>query len=269
MNKVVLKEKFILLKNQIDSSISLVSTHKNSHLQNYLYLCYYPLFSFTESIIILCENNKNKSAQVLLRSLYEAHINIVYHQLGDSERKLAISSKNALDQRLKIIREIKDLIKKYPNLKSEDPAHLYNEYYLASVEEKVKNEREAILKGSKITEKDMDPELKLKAIDCDNLYAKNVEKGHFENTYSLVYRQLSPIAHLNVEGLQGFINLKDGQHSFSEIDDGDFFVSQAVGVCVQFVKDIYEKGLIEGEAPDTISQIENLIKNIEKTKLET
>ena len=259
-----IKEEFLKLKSEICLHIDKVDTSKNSHLQNYLYFVNYPLFSFTESVIILCENNQCHSAKVLLRSLFEAHINIIYHQLDDSERRLALSAGAWIHTKIKGIKEIEELIKRHPNLESMDPANLYSKKWLKEAKEWAEIQRKAILKGNNLKISDQDLDLKSKALKCDDGAIKNADNGHFERMYTVIYRQLSPPSHLKVEGIQTFVNKGEtGEYVFDNGTDGIFLVSQAIEICTAFVKDLYEVGVIKGNITDTVQRLEALIKQNE------
>src|SRR3989344_6666349 len=125
-----LKDGFYKLKYEITQLLSGADKSAYTHLQNYVYFAHHPIFSFTESILILCENKKSNAAKVLLRTLFEAHIDIIYHQLKDTEQRLAFSAKRMFDERITVLNEILSLIKKYPNLESEDETKLFNNKYL-------------------------------------------------------------------------------------------------------------------------------------------
>lgn len=264
----LLKEEFIKLKTEITSLIDNVDASKNSHLQNYLYFISYSLFSVTESVIILCENDKPHSAEILLRSLIEAHINIIYHQLGDSEYRLSVSAKGGFDTKIKNIKQLEELIHKYPNLKSKDPTKLFNNEWLLKAGEWAKKQREAILRGNNLKENDEDLDLKSKAIKCDKASLDGVEKGHFERMYHLIFRQLSSTTHLNIEGIQTFISEPEaGKYLFSDDGNGDFLLAQAIEVCSVFTKDLYENGVLDGDITNTVCNIEKLLKDMDYDKV--
>ena len=108
---------FSLLKKTIDPLLDNKLKNK-SHLQNYLFFTVAPVFNYTEAIIILSEAGKFNAAQMLLRSLFETHINIHYYSNGDIEKKLAIAAKSQFDWRRTVVNSFIDLIAKYKNLES-------------------------------------------------------------------------------------------------------------------------------------------------------
>ena len=259
-NEAILKEEFFKLKREISAQIELIDLTQKSHLQKYLYFVYYPLFSLAESIIILCDNGKDHSAKILLRSLIEAHINIIYHQVADSEYRLSLSAKGGFDIKAKNIKGLKDLIRRYPNLRSTDPTKLFSEKWLDNAGEWVDIERQAILKGNSLKETDQELDLLSKAIKCDEAHIKNAESGHFQRMYHIIFRQLSPTAHLNIEGIQTFVDEKEaGKYLFTDSDDRNLLISEAIDICVALTKDLYECGVLEGNIPDTADKIEKLI----------
>ncbi|MBU1558129.1 hypothetical protein KKC45_04165 [Patescibacteria group bacterium] len=261
----LLKKEFLKLKKEIENLIEDIDTSKNSHLQNYFYFISYPLFSVTESVIILCENKKTNSAEVLLRSLIEAHINIIYHQLDDSEYRLAVSAKKGFDTKIKNTKGLKDFVRRYPNLKSEDPSNLFSDEWLSKAEGWAEVKRKTILRCNNLQKNDMDLDLRSKAIKCDKKYIDNIEKGHFERMYHIIYRQLSPTAHLNIEGIQSFVDENEkGEYSFSDRGNGEVLSAQAIEVCTAFTKDLYEHGVLKGKITSTVSKIESILKEENK-----
>ncbi len=260
-----LKEEFLKLKEKVEPHIQSGGTKHKNHLQSYLFFACYPLFSFVESIVILCENGKFQTSESLLRSLIELHINVIYYQVADSDRRLAVSVKKGFDEKIKGIREIKKLIRKYPNLSSEDPKKLFSNEWLEKAESWAEAERKAVLEGNNLDEDVMELNLIDKAIKCDQADIKNVEKGHFERMYHVIYRQLSPSTHLNIAGIQGFVDQRaDGQYSFSEGDPKSCYLMQtAIDICVALTKDLYENKVIEGDWPENISALEKLLSPVQ------
>lgn len=257
-----LKESFFKLKREITE---LLSTSKNStfsHLQNYIYFAHHPIFSFTEAILILCENRKSNAAKVLLRTLFEVHIDIIYHQVKDSEQRLAFSAKRMFEERIVILQEISKLIEKYPNLESSDANQIFNRENLnKTIADQVKH-KEAILRANPglIGTKHLQEKSRL----CEEGKVKNAEPGSFERMYSLIYRHLSPVAHLNIDGLQSFVGQdKYGKLFFHDGDDENFIATQAVGISVAFSKDLYDNRVIFSEPSAMIKEIEVLISGVE------
>src|SRR3990167_1986669 len=151
MNEKYIKElnkKFLQLKQEITHLLSCVNRNGYSHLQNYIFFAHKPIFSFTEAILILCENKKSNAAKVLLRTLFEAHIDVIYHQLGNSEQRLAFSTKRMFDERIIILSEISELIEKYPNLESKDTRELFNKEYLTMAIADQTLHKEAVLRAN-------------------------------------------------------------------------------------------------------------------------
>ncbi|MEK7463972.1 MAG: DUF5677 domain-containing protein [Patescibacteria group bacterium] len=240
--------------------------HKNTdsynYLQNYLYFMHYLLFSFTESIIILYRENKFHAASVLLRSVVEGHINIVYHQLGDTNKKLALSAKESADSRLTVINKLGELIRKYSNLESQDPRALLSKKYLEDIRQDVNKQRQGILNGNDIAEKDKALNMEEKARKCDE-ENKNIEKGHFERMYTVIYRYLSPVAHLNIESINTIIRTDGNKaYKFDEGTIGKTCVVDAIGICVAYIKDLYENNLIEGKIHDEVLSLEKKLGEV-------
>src|SRR3989344_1515544 len=253
-----LKDGFYKLKYEITQLLSGADKSAYTHLQNYVYFAHHPIFSFTEAILILCGNKKSNAAKVLLRTLFEAHIDIIYHQLGNSEQRLAFSTKRMFDERITVLEEILCLIKKYPNLESNNPKQLFNKQYLNEIIIDQNKHKEAILRANpNLTgTKHLQEKCRL----CEEGKVKNAEKGSFERMYSLIYRYLSPVAHLNIEGLQAFVGQDESKKIFfHDGDDEDFIAAQAVEISVAFSKDLYDNKIIIGDQIAAIKEVELLI----------
>ncbi|MEK7133453.1 MAG: DUF5677 domain-containing protein [Patescibacteria group bacterium] len=256
-----LKDAFLKLKSEIVELLRTSDKGKYTHLQNYIYFAHHPIFSFTEAILILCENKKSHAAKVLLRTLFEAHIDIIYHQVKDSEKRLAFSSKRMFDERIIVLKEILDLIKKYPNLESNDSTQLFNKGYLNKAITDQTKHKEAILRAN--PDLTGTKHLREKARLCEEGDVTNAEPGSFERMYSLIYRQLSPVAHLNIDGLQAFIGQdRYGEIFFHDGGDEDFIATQAVDISLAFSKDLYDNKVIVGEQVVMIKEVEKLISQM-------
>jgi hypothetical protein len=143
-------------------------------------------------------------------------------------------------------------------LESQDETKLFNNKYLGKALADQDKHRQAILRvnpnlsGTK--------HLREKAKLCEEGEVKNSEPGGFERMYSLIYRQLSLVAHLNIEGLQAFM----GQDEYRKIffhdgDNGDFIATQAVEISIAFSKDLYDNKILEGEQVAIIQETEKFI----------
>lgn len=262
--QATLKNDFLQFKIEMSILIDKADTSKYTHLQNYLYFVYFPLFSYAESIIILSESGKFHSAKVLLRSLFETHINVIYYQTGDSEHKLALAAKKGFDGKLSGVKELKNLIKKYPNLESHDSANLFSNAWLDSAIEWVEEYLKGILRANNLTKKNQDPDLKAKTTKCDEAAHEKIEPGHFGRMYSVIYRQLSSPVHLNIEGLQTFVRqYNDGKYIFDDGDDGELLVNEAISICIAFVKDLYDLQVLVGQRPVILAELEDKIKAVD------
>jgi len=253
-----LNKKFSQLKEEITYLLSNTNRSGYSHLQNYIFFAHKPIFSFAESILILCGSKKANAAKVLLRALFEAHIDIIYHQIKDSEQRLAFSAKRMFDERITILSEIQNLIKRYPNLEVQDETKLFNNKYLTKALTDQNTHRQAILRAN--PNLSGTTHLQEKAKLCEEGEVKNAEPGSFERMYSLIYRQLSPVAHLNIEGLQEFVGQdKYGKIFFHEGGSGDFIATQAVEISIAFSKDLYDNKILTDEQVKIIQETEKFI----------
>lgn len=254
---------FFTLRDEINSLLDNKLVNK-SHLQNYLFFTVAPLFNYTEAIIILSKSGKSNAAQMLLRSLFETHINIHYYSNGDIEKKLAVAAKRQFDWRRTVVNSFIELITKYRNLESYKEKSVFNRGYLENKLIEINNNREIIVRSNGIKIDDKDPDLLDKAKLCDGMKLRGVESGHFESMYHLVYRQLSSFVHLDMQGIESFNNKNEkGEYFFEEKNDEDLLISQSVGICIALIKDLYETKVIRGNLHEAVKSIEDLINNID------
>ncbi len=73
--------------------------------------------------------------------------------------------------------------------------------------------------------------------------------------YTLQYRFLSPVAHLNIEGLQHFVDEKDNTLIYKDGDEKEMIQGTAVGLYAALVKDLYEHKVLAGETPEQVDEL--------------
>lgn len=229
----------------------------DTKLQNYLYIIYGPFENYVESIILLCKNEKLNAASVILRSLVEAHINIIYMQIGDKKKHLAEAAFECFKQKVSMCDNFLALIKKYPNLESEDKKSLYNVDWLNDAKAFAVRGRDSIPRLNDVDVEYKKVDLITKARRCDEAKIADVKPGFFEGLYALQYRYLSPVAHLNIEGLQHFVEEKNGVLIHKDGNQREMIQGTAIGLYAALVKDLYENEVISGEVP---AEVNNLLK---------
>lgn len=240
------------IKKHLDERLQ--DAEDRTYVQNYLYLVCGPLFNYTEAIIILCREGKYNAGAALIRCLFEAHINIIYHQTGDSKRRLAISAKHQAVENRKIVVGILKLIEDYPNQESSNTSALFNKIYLNQRLEEINRTIDSISQPNDLRKDDKDPKLIEKAKACDSEDINEAEPRHFQGMYELVYRYLSPYVHLNIQGLQAFVVKNDaGKLVFQENVDESTLISQSVAICIALARDLYENEVLIGDAPAIIT----------------
>lgn len=249
--------KFYLLNRYLDRLLKDYNG-RGTHLQNYLYFVYIPVFNYTKAIMILCSCGKYNAASALLRSLFEAHINVIYHQVEDSEKRLAISARSRFIQLKKSFTGVNKLIEKFPNLKSSEKGDLFNEEYLEEAIKKVDSKIKIISVGNYLNDKDNELEIYKKAEKCDDVSLPNSQGGHFQRMYNVIYRQLSSSVHLDVLGLESFVDKDKGGRYFSREEYNGMILLEAIKICIALTKDLYENGVLNGKTPGVVFEIERL-----------
>jgi hypothetical protein len=251
-----LLEDFKLFKSELDLRLKDYPC-KGSHLQNYLYFTYAPVFNYTEAIIILCENKKNNAASALLRSLFEVYFNINYFQIQNSDKKLAIAAKNRFIELKKAFTEATQFIKDFPNQISSDENDLFNPKSLKKSHEYIESSIKNITLSNKLSENDKELPLSQKVIKIDEANLTGSPQGHFRKMYTVVYRQLSASVHLDILGLENFSEKTEGGiYRVKEQYEDSIIVAQAIEICVALSKDLYDHRVIN-KLPDTINSIQS------------
>ncbi len=251
------RDQFFTIKGIINTQLE--KPGSSTKIQNYLYIMYGPFENYTESIILLCDNGKINAASVLLRSLVEAHINIIYMQIGDKKQHLAEAAYEGFKQKVSVCDNFIQLLTKYPNLVSEDSNSLYNLERLNHMRAFAVRGRDSVLKlndiDPKYTEKRYKVDLLDKARKCDEAGIATDKPGFFEDLYTLQYRYLSPVAHLNIEGLQHFVDEIESKIVYKDGNNIEMVQGMAIGLYAALVKDLYEHQVISGEVPNEVDEL--------------
>jgi hypothetical protein len=221
---------------------------------------YGPFENYTESVILLCDNGKINAASVLLRSLVEAHINIIYMQIGDMKKHLAEAAYEGFKQKVSVCDNFLQLLKKYPNLISHESNSLYNPERLNHMKEFAVQGRDSILELNSLDlkyaeDKSYKVDILDKARKCDKAGIISDKPGFFEDTYTLYYRYLSPLAHLNLEGLQHFVEEVNSEVVYKDGNNLEMIQGMAIGLYAALVKDLYEHQVISGEVPSDVNEL--------------
>lgn len=251
------EDQFAAIKEVISPKI--LERKSDTKIQKYLFIMYGPFENYTESIILLCEKGKLNAASVLLRSLVEAHINIIYMQIGDKEKHLAEAAYEGFRQKVSVCDNFLQLLLKYPDLKSQDSTSLYNVSRLNEMKEFAIQGRDAIFELNDVDPKYKDKRYKVdllaKARKCDSSGVADTKPGFFENLYTLQYRYLSPAAHLNIEGLQHFVEGEGDEMVHTDGNQKEMIQGTAIGLYAALVKDLYDEGAVAGEVPSEVHKL--------------
>ncbi|MDB5266642.1 MAG: hypothetical protein JWN89_457 [Parcubacteria group bacterium] len=249
--------KFSQLKQYLDSEIN--KNENKSYLQNYLSFQYFPFFDYTESIINLYEKGNYNAATVLLRTLVEAHMYVNYFQINDWKHKLSVLAKDGFDIKLKTTRALKEMINKYPNLVSDNPDSLLNEDRLNELITLNEERKKDVIQTNSLDQDEKTPDLFAVAQACDKADIKGSVPGQFQQMYNLEYRYISPLAHLNLEGLHSLIDRNEqGEFVLTKFKNHKVLISESIGICIALTKDLFENKVIESEIPKLTFEIEEL-----------
>lgn len=183
---------------------------KTRHKKRVLYLTMGAVHSYSESILDLITppNVYDKAAEVLFRSLVEAHINLDYVFAGRSQRNAKIFLLDSL------IDDI-DFAKKYKNFVSMHPSWSFEFAGMKTVQDwetfidKKEKKVLGIKRKNKISVQTVIPDLRGRATIADN-YLKSLNRlrkdSSLEFQYVNYYKFFSQIAHLTMPGLDRFFH---------------------------------------------------------------
>jgi len=232
------------------------------HLPSFLLFNHIAIHNYSEAIYLLCKDARPHAAYVLLRSIFEASTNLEYIKCGDSERKLALFAKKGFIERKKIANGFDQFINKYPKRKKS----------LSILEEKIINKMKQFsedhIKGidgaNKLNrdEKYLDIYERSREIDRNALDSEEV--GNNELYYHLVYRYLSPYAHLNSYGLEMFVDSgTNGRIKFilGKSKDISVIVTQTHLYYFASLIGLFEKKIIDGEIAEKYNKYYEELKN--------
>ena len=177
--------------------------------------------SYSESInkIIIPPNIYDKSAEIIMRSIFEAIINITYVYSCRTETNAAIFLTDEWEEKISFAKKQKALMQKYPtwNLNFGSITKP-DEWDLFVLEQK--NEMKKMSKKYKLTQTGLPP-LEQRAQICDT-YLKsknNFRKGNsIEFIYDTLYGYFSQPGHANASGIGHFYRKNTGQKDGFYID---------------------------------------------------
>lgn len=174
-----------------------------THLQNFLLFNQIAIHNYSKAIYLLCKDARPHAAYVLLRSLFEAYTNVEYVKFGDSERKLALFAKEGLLERRIIANCFDQFIKKYPQKKGS--ISVLEEKRIDDMKKFVRRHITGVDSANQLNPEDKYPDLLSRSREIDKNTSDPKDKGDNELYYHLVFRYLSPYAHLNAFGLGMFL----------------------------------------------------------------
>lgn len=159
-------------------------------------MCYAVTHNYTEALVSLCRNKKVEAASVLLRSVFESSVKTQYVLEGQGpRRRFALFAAGSAINKRRVAYGLLDFLKRRPELEGTD--ELLSRPLLEALIEK----QDADLKI--VADKFGDTELPTL---LEMARALDGEAANWEYTYHVMYRHLSPYAHLDAEGIDHFIN---------------------------------------------------------------
>ena len=211
--------------------------------RNFLLLTFGAIHNYAETVYILCKNMRPQAAIVLLRSIFEAYLNMHYLMNVRSNKRLALYVVKDVREHIKIVNSFLSLIKRHPRL--ENKYGMTTKATLDAMKKKHEDIEASMRSLNKIPITLGLKSLEERAREYDRRIGSKARKGEMEFNYHLLYRQFSSCAHLTPTGLQEFIK---------DTPEGR-----------EFILDQSEK--IEPVVTTTFQLYLNLLKYLDKWKL--
>lgn len=221
-----------------------------SYFQNFLLFSFSPIHNFTEAIYVLFKDSRPHSAQVLLRSIFEACANIYYIKSKDTTKRLAMYAKDSFSTRKGLIFELESFTKKYPQLINK--AKILNKENIEDLKQLSEKNIQAIEKGNNLTPEEKYPKHLIDRIRILDKEAPSEEAGMYELNYNIMYRQLSLFTHLNSWGLELFAT--QGQDSIEYMlgqdNEVDMIIAQVFIYYYDILNELYLNNVLVGKIPE-------------------
>ncbi|OGZ34773.1 MAG: hypothetical protein A2V60_01430 [Candidatus Portnoybacteria bacterium RIFCSPHIGHO2_01_FULL_39_19] len=232
-----------------------------THLQSFLLFNQVAVHNYSEAICLLCKDARPHAAHVLLRSLFEAYTNAEYIKSKDSEKRLALFAREGMIERNKIANGFEQFIKKYPKKKNSLP--VLEEKSIDKMKKFSEGHIKGINNANKLNQKEVYPDIVSRSIKIDEEIPDSEEKGNSELYYHLVFRLLSPYAHLNAFGLEMFT--EKGLDIIGQAKDVHHIILQTYLYYFSLLKNLFQHKILDGEMPD---RYQKYFKELKDTKIE-
>jgi|GEM_PF-5735307 len=179
----------------------LFDTDEENYKKKFIAFHFGAIHNYSEAIYILCKNKKPQAATVLLRSIFEGFVNMVYFVNTNSNRKIAKYAIEDAEKRLRVLNELKTFVAKYPKWKNK--YSMTNENELDRLIIFIKKNIQALKLGNK---SHLKTKIETKLIEKAKAYDKKIRKdGDWELNYILFYKFSSTLAHLSLSGIENFL----------------------------------------------------------------
>src|SRR5680860_245449 len=206
---------------------SQIGAYSKSYKKNFIFFTFVVIHNYSEAIYILCKNSRPHASYVLLRSIFEAYVNMLYFTNTNSNLPLAKYVILDFKERIKTLNNFKEFIKKYPSWK--DKYEITNLSNLDNLISKQNKNIEAVKKGNKFYRTTKIEKLlreRAKAYD-----QKTRNKGELEFNYILIYKYFSLFTHLTPTGIEHFLKKERGKtkYEISQAKDVEPIIATTFG----------------------------------------
>lgn len=187
-----------------------LDTGSRDFKKNFISFYFGAIHNYSESVYVLCKDSRPQAATVISRSILEAFINVIYLMNTNSNLKIAKFAISDFDERIKVLKQFKAFIVKFPKWIGKSP--LTTTQDLDNMIAFNQKRKEAIEKGNKFYKSTkILKDLRARAEAYDR---KTRKDGNWEFNYLLVYKYFSNFTHLSISGIEEFFSKDDGGKHF-------------------------------------------------------
>lgn len=261
------KEALVYLKEVLKFGDKIFHDHlfevdKGNYKRQFIAFHFGAIHNYSEAIYTLCADSRPHAATVILRSIFEGFLNMIYFVNTNSNLKIAKYAIEDAEDRLKVLKQFKNFVDKYP--KWEDK---YSMTDIANLDRLIiitENNLNALKRGNKLYKS---TKIKRKLRDKAEAYDRKINKdGEWEYNYLLFYKFSSSYAHLSLSGMENFVH-EGVENSIFDIGRAKNVMSvlaTTFGFYVTMLNYVRNRGYLPKEIK--LTKFNKQLKDIQKSK---
>lgn len=219
-----------------------IDTNSRDFKKNFISFYFGAIHNYSESIYVLCKDSRPHAATVILRSVLEAFINVIYLMNTNSNLKIAKFAISDFEERIKVLKQFKVFVAKFPKWEGKD--NLTTTKDLDNMIAFNQKHKEGIEKGNRFYKSTkILKDLRARAEAYDK---KTKKEGNWEFNYLLVYKYFSNFTHLSISGIEGFFNKEDGDEHFDlgQSKGVESHLAMCFGIYLALLSNIKKRGYV-------------------------